>query len=214
MTGLPTKNNPPLHHLHCVMEAGCILQQLLHFPPWLLSFAGALASLELELWEVDDEAQAPLLPATLEMVLTLWCWEGPRVWKKFGFWLEQALLHLPVLLKSKTKYGISAWSEHRFKIISFTARFPKMVMPIGPAQAKKVGFGTKHRHLKSCNICKRLLGKNFPAWNNFMPNQQCCTTIWSSEENTGWGFRSTGLKFWASFCHYLENQVYDTKCIL
>lgn len=143
---------------------------LLHFPSWLRSFAGALASLELELWVVDDEARALLLPATLEMMLTLWCWEEPQVWRKFGFWLEQALLHLPVVLKSKIKYGILGWSEHRFKIISFTITFPKMFKPIGPTQAKKVSFGNKHRPLQSCNLCKRLLGKNFPLWNNLMPN--------------------------------------------
>lgn len=143
---------------------------LLHFPPWLQSFAGALASLQLELWVVGDEAQALLLPATLEMMLTLWGWEEPQVWRKFGSWLEQALLHLPVLLKSKTKYGILVWSEHRFKLIPFAAMFPKMFMPIGPTQAKKVGFGTKHRPLQTSNICKRLLGRNFSIWNNFMPN--------------------------------------------
>lgn len=205
MTGIPAKYNqptPPSFTL-CTGSWMHFAATLLHFPPWLQSFAGALVSLELELWVVGDEAPALLLPVTLETMLILWCWEEPQVWRKLGFWLEQALLHLPVPLKSKTKYGILAWPEHRFKIISFTTRSPKMFMPIGPTQAKEVGLGTKHRPLQSCNISKKVLGKNFPAWNNFMPNQQCCATIWSSEGNTGWGFRSTGLKLWASFCHYL-----------
>lgn len=172
MTGLPTKTSQPSPPSFTLCNGSWMhfAATLLHFPPWLQSFAGALASLELELWVVDDEARALLLPATLEMMLILWCWEEPQVWRKFGFWLEQALLHLPVVLKSKIKYGISGWSEHRFKIISFTITFPKMFKPIGPTQAKKVSFGNKHRPLQSCNLCKRLLGKNFPLWNNFMPN--------------------------------------------